>query len=197
MIRTIIFDNHNVLTTGDTEEVYQKFSDLLQVDPAELKAVWDRRGKEVDKGKYSTNDYLRKIRDDLKSKASLKSMKNLYFEIYSARGRERRFAKELKDKYELALLTNFGDAFNKYNKTWQLDKIFKDKIFVSAYLKMRKPNPEIYRYVLAKLGRKPEEVLLIDDNKDCIKSAKSIGIKSILFKDITQLKNDLRKYITI
>jgi len=38
-----------------------------------------------------------------------------------------------------------------------------------------KPNPEIYNIAIAKLGLKPEEVLIVEDNKNGIEAARASG----------------------
>ena len=59
-------------------------------------------------------------------------------------------------------------------------------------IKLKKPDVRIYKHVLFKLSKKPEEVIFIDDNVENIESAKSIGMGVILFKNLDQLKNEIK-----
>lgn len=62
---------------------------------------------------------------------------------------------------------------------------------VSGEEKMRKPFPEFYQLLLNRYGVKPEEALFIDDNLRNVKAAEDLGIKSIFYKEHSQLKDDL------
>ena len=48
---------------------------------------------------------------------------------------------------------------------------------------MKKPDPGIYKYVLNNLGTLPQETIFIDDEKRNVKTAKKIGIQTVLFTD--------------
>jgi putative hydrolase of the HAD superfamily len=56
-------------------------------------------------------------------------------------------------------------------------------VLISCDLGMRKPNPKIYRLLIKKLKVKPSEILFIDDRSWNIVPAKSLGMKTILFKN--------------
>lgn len=62
---------------------------------------------------------------------------------------------------------------------------------VSGEEKMRKPFPEFYQLLLNRYGVKSEEALFIDDNLRNVKAAEDLGIKSIFYKEHSQLKDDL------
>ncbi len=57
-----------------------------------------------------------------------------------------------------------------------------DKRFTSFRLKRLKPDVEIYKDVLKKLGANPQEVIFVDDKKANVEAANSIGIKGIVYK---------------
>jgi putative hydrolase of the HAD superfamily len=46
-----------------------------------------------------------------------------------------------------------------------------------------KPEPEIYRNCLSKLGIQPSEVLFIDDREPNIRAAEALGLHAVLFTD--------------
>nr|WP_184080297.1 HAD family phosphatase [Nocardiopsis mwathae] len=51
-----------------------------------------------------------------------------------------------------------------------------DAVFFSCDLGIRKPDPEIYRHVLAELGAAPEETVFVDDREENVLAAKRLGI---------------------
>lgn len=70
----------------------------------------------------------------------------------------------------------------------------RNRIFVSYELGLLKPDVEIYKRVLERLGAKPEEVIFVDDKVKNVDAAKSIGIKGIVFCKDT-IKNDIKKFV--
>lgn len=70
-----------------------------------------------------------------------------------------------------------------------------DKIFVSYELGLLKPDKAIYQSVLAKLNAKPEEVIFIDDKRENVEAAKSLGINGIVF-DRNTISRQIKTLIT-
>jgi len=70
--------------------------------------------------------------------------------------------------------------------------LFNDHI-ISAQVKLLKPYKEIFFYVLKKYAISAQECLFIDDQKENVIAARSIGIDSILFRSADQLIQELRK----
>ena len=64
--------------------------------------------------------------------------------------------------------------------------------FYSFDLGCRKPDEEIYLKALKLAGAKPEDSLFIDDVMINIDTARSLGIKTIHYKDPQNLYDELR-----
>ena len=58
---------------------------------------------------------------------------------------------------------------------------------------MKKPDREIYEITLKKLGSKPEQAIFIDDKQEYINGAKDVGINTVLFQNINQVKGELNQ----
>jgi len=56
-----------------------------------------------------------------------------------------------------------------------------DPWFISGDLGLRKPSPEIYRLVLARLGVQPDHVIFVDDRPKNLDAARELGIRTVLF----------------
>jgi putative hydrolase of the HAD superfamily len=101
--------------------------------------------------------------------------------------------KKLKGKYKLVALSNVDEnttriCFDRFNFYHHFDKV----VF-SWKVHMRKPEPEIYEYVLKLMSLKPEEIVFIDNYPVNLPAAKKMGIKTILYKNPKQLERDLKK----
>lgn len=69
-------------------------------------------------------------------------------------------------------------------KDWLKEKGVYDKFYchvVSEDIHLMKPSKEFYEVLIEKLKEKPEDVLLVDDKKENIEGAKSIGLKTLLY----------------
>ena len=90
-----------------------------------------------------------------------------------------------------AILSNMGDnVLVKIER--EFDWIHRFDVLVWSFqLLMAKPDPAIYRYTLDKLGTKPEETLFLDDKLVNVEAARALGMSSLRFTNIEQLRSDL------
>ncbi|MEK7447375.1 MAG: HAD family phosphatase [Patescibacteria group bacterium] len=197
MIKTIIFDNNGVLSDSSWTGGVDGMIKYLGVKEEDFVPVWEEGAIKVDKGEVSTQDFLKLCIDRLGCPdKDIERLRDEYHKGYMPREDVRGFAKKLKKDFELVLLTNFGEDFKYFNKKWKMEEIFdKDKIFISADLRMVKPEEDIYFHTLEKIGRKPEEVVFIDDKQENIDTAERIGMHPILFKNLKQVEKDLESIL--
>lgn len=197
-ITTIIFDNNGVLTTNNAGGTFDNVARFLGVSVSDLKPIWEEESKDSDEGKITGDERYKNIISKLEKFKKLKNtdaaeLKKVHLESYKLKKEMLVFANAVKSKYNIALLTNFGDGFDECNENhWKLNELFeKDRIFVSAKLKMRKPNADIYQFVLGKMHVEPVECVFIDDSAENVEAAIKLGMKGIVFKDLSDLKRQL------
>lgn len=97
--------------------------------------------------------------------------------------------------HRIFLLSNTNDLhiqqFNKYlldeHQLPSLEPFF-ESLYLSYELGMRKPEQEIFRFVLDDAGINPETTLFIDDSSQHIESARKLGIQSHLLPAGTLLE---------
>ena len=85
-------------------------------------------------------------------------------------------------KYQLILLSNT----NELHINWIKDNVsfyedFKnsfDAFYLSHEINLRKPNPDIYQFVLDAHGLKAEDTLFIDDTEENTVTASQLGIQT-------------------
>jgi putative hydrolase of the HAD superfamily len=94
-------------------------------------------------------------------------------------------------RFLMASLNNESREINEY----RIDKFalrdYFEAFFSSCYLGVRKPDPGIYKLALKITQQKPAECILIDDRGLNLEVAREVGIHTILFKNLAQLRNDL------
>jgi epoxide hydrolase-like predicted phosphatase len=90
----------------------------------------------------------------------------------------------------LACLTDTIKPHTEFNLTHGIYDEFEVKIF-SHEVRMKKPDPNIYKLALEQLGFKAEGTFFVDDRETNIKAAKDVGITPILFQNPQQLEKEL------
>ena len=68
-----------------------------------------------------------------------------------------------------------------------------DDMVISGAVGFVKPEPEIYRIMLDKIGRPAQECLFIDDSLPNINQANTMGFVTIHFQSPTQLEKELQQ----
>lgn len=101
--------------------------------------------------------------------------------------------RKLKKKYKIVSMSGVLDLHYKLCNEKGIYDVF-DFNICSFRVGSNKPDTEIYKILLKKLKISPEEVIFIDDTKECLTPAEKIGMKTILYKNNSQLIIDLKKF---
>jgi putative hydrolase of the HAD superfamily len=192
MIKWILFDQGKVQTYGVFSRKNEYSMGNKKFSAKELESIFvlpeytDFCIGKMDEKKI-ISIFLKRKKIDLSIKE--------YIELFKA-GIEpmegmREILNSLSKRFNLATLINESSKWAGY----KLDvpgfrKFFKINI-ISGDLGMKKPDLNFYRQALTILKAKPEECIFIDDIKENINAAASLGFKTVLFTDSKQLKNDL------
>lgn len=93
--------------------------------------------------------------------------------------------KELKGRYRLAVLSNTSwskeEMRSKLYNDFDLPEDTFDVIVCSSAVGLAKPDPDIFRLALARLGVRPEEAIFTDDVANFTATAAKIGIHTHTF----------------
>lgn len=95
--------------------------------------------------------------------------------------------------YQTAIISNATDRLHHLlSEVHQIAGAF-DLIVGSAEEKVMKPEHEIYRRTLDRLGVSPSQAVFIDDNKDNIRAAREVGMHAIHFRDGLNVQDALAR----
>ncbi|HET7672932.1 MAG TPA: HAD family phosphatase [Candidatus Saccharimonadales bacterium] len=101
--------------------------------------------------------------------------------------------KELKKSYKIGLLSNASNAYLRpILEEHGIAGLF-DVDIISSEVGIIKPDPEIFKLTVEKLGVEPAETVFIDDNSYNTDSARTLGITAIHYKDLASLKAELNE----
>lgn len=181
MIKNIIFDFGDVFIDLDkpaTDRHLKKFG--IEELPSTLIEV----NKAYEQGKISTAEIISTYTTAFPQLSNTDFVEGWNSILKDFPQQRLDFLKQLNksNKYKLFLLSNTNEIHINYVKeTFGFYDGFKscfDKFYLSYEIGFRKPNKDIYEFVLDDSGLKREETLFIDDSEDNIISAKSLGINT-------------------
>jgi putative hydrolase of the HAD superfamily len=213
-IRCIICDFGGVLTTPLVGS-FMAFQDQTGIPTEALGSamarIYERDGThplyELEKGHMTEHDFLEQLRGELSvelgHEPELHDFKEIYFKALNPNDEmiaEMRAARDA--GFRMALLTN---NVREWEPLWRsmlpVDEIF-ELVVDSAFVGMRKPEPEIYHLTLerirehdpAELGDLEfSECLFIDDFEVNCAAARELGISAVRFGSNEQALGEIRE----
>lgn len=102
----------------------------------------------------------------------------------------------LRPKYHTAILSNAGtDARDTMMGVYDMeDRV--DTIIISAEEGMAKPDHDIYRLTVDRIGIQPEEAVFIDDMVENVESARLFGLNAVHFRETRQAISEIEEYLS-
>lgn len=92
----------------------------------------------------------------------------------------------LRPRYRTAIISNsFVGARQREEELYHFGELC-ELIVYSHEVGFRKPDPQIFEICWTKLGIRPDEMVFVDDVEGHIQTARSLGIKGVVFKDNAQ-----------
>jgi putative hydrolase of the HAD superfamily len=195
-ISALFWDNGGViLTNGWDRDARHRAVEKFQLDWTEFEDRHELVLNAFETGSLSLDDYLKRTVFYRTRPYTLEDFRKFMFAQSQAMPESLAFVGRLAQTKQvlMAALNNESLEINEYRiATFKLRGYF--EIFLSScYLKVRKPNPEIFRLALKITQRAPEECVLVDDRELNLECARELGIHTILFKAARQLRDDLAR----
>lgn len=202
-IKAIIFDIGGVLFLGGKPRLSQSqkhISGVHETIAKKLKINLDQYFDSIDtaysksmEGAISKQLLLKTI--SLNLNYPPEKLEKLFVSTYKKKFKKNKelfsIAKKLKkQKYKIAILSDQWHL-SKEALVAKKDFDFFDKMVISCDVGIRKPNEQIYKLILKKLGLKPQEVLFIDNQSWNLIPANKLGMETILFVNNKKTKKQL------
>ena len=147
--------------------------------------------REFEKGMISEKDFIAQMLKYLEHIIDEETFCRYWSDIFSFNDDVIALLPELKKNYKLYLVSNTNSIHKKYGyQDYKFLKLF-DKLILSHEVKFIKPEEEIYREVEKVSGFPSEEHIFIDDVKEYVDAAKSIGWDGIQFVGYDDLIKNL------
>jgi len=193
-VTTLFWDNGGViLTNGWDRGSRQKAVEKFGLDWADFEDRHELMLHAFECGEATLDEYIQRTVFYRGRAFTQQQFKQFMFEQSQALPEALAFAKKLAaTKRQLnAALNNESLEINDYRiKTFGLRDCF-EAFFSSCYLGVRKPDRGIFTLALKITQRDPAECVMIDDRGLNLECAREMGMKTILVKDLAQLRADL------
>ena len=188
-VKNIIFDWGGVITDLHIDSVILAFKNLgfHQFDKAFAHDADQNFFLRFETGKIQEAEFLKILHDHLNRDVTDLQILDAWNSILGDLPAERwTILNEVKKSYRTFLLSNT----NSLHVSWYAQKLSKlygrngfeplfEKIYYSHQLGMRKPDRNIYEFVLKDSRLEPAETLFIDDNPENVATAAELGLKTV------------------
>lgn len=195
MIKAIIFDLGGVMATDPLPSTCKKLAKITGIEFNKVYEIARQNQDPVQRGKIGVKRYWENIKRDLKSDFDINEIKNSSLKSLRPYSRMINLVKKLRKKYKVGLLSNTEkENFEYWNKKYSFDKIF-DDIVTSFEIGSRKPEKEIYKKSIEKLGVKPNEIVFVDNEIKNLNGATRLGIRTLLYDTYDNFLSRLNKIL--
>ena len=187
-IKNIIFDFGGVIINIDYTLTIKKLKELGLNDfddhynQSGQSGLFDR----LDTGRINGNEFIHELASFYKTSPLNQELIDAWNAMLLDFPPERaELLTNLKTKYRTFLLSNTNEIhlnyyFKKLKEWYGVDNMssFVHREYYSCYLKMRKPDTEIFEYVIMDNNLNPSETLFIDDSLQHVEGAMKAGLKA-------------------
>jgi putative hydrolase of the HAD superfamily len=195
-ISTLFWDNGGViLTNGWDRNSRRKAVEKFDLDWTEFEDRHELMLHDFECGTVTLDEYLKRTVFYRERPYTMEEFKKFMFEQSQGFPENLDFLGKLAQtkRYIMAALNNESLEINEYRiEKFRLRDYF-EAFFSSCYLGVRKPGREIYGLALKITHRDPKECVLIDDRGLNLECAREMGMQTIQFTAIGQLRYDLAK----
>jgi putative hydrolase of the HAD superfamily len=202
-IEAVLSDFGGVLTSP-LRDTFRAFQDSSGISLASLgsamAAVAARTGAhplfELETGRLTEADFLAglaaELTEQLGRTVELHGFGEAYFNHLDPNERMIEYMRSLRGRgHRMAICTN---NVREWEPLWRamlpVDEIF-EVVVDSAFVGVRKPEPEIYRLTLERLGVNADTALLVDDIEANCDGARELGMQAVWFRSTEQAIEDI------
>lgn len=185
---TIIFDLGEVIIDLDPKAVMREFESLTETNGQEIRnlIVTSPLLFQYETGQLSCSGFIHEVNLLLKSEISDDDFRNAWnLMIKGVSIRRLNFMEELMKTHQVILLSNTNKMHEDYFDELvvkiggKLMKEYSHTAYYSHDIGYRKPNRDIYDFVIKEQSLDPERTVFLDDRLENIDAALSVGLQAI------------------
>lgn len=191
-MKLVVFDMGHVFIKFDWKIVCAGFAARAQIPGEKLIPTMEYLGNlGYEKGKITTADFISALNTILGLQLNLAEFTQLWNATFEEDIEVTELMENLAKDRPLYLLSNTNENhYDFLEKRYNVSRHFKELI-LSYQVGYSKPEAEIYAEVFNRSGFEPSDCLFIDDLKPNIEAAHNLGMKTILYTGVRDLKQKL------
>lgn len=193
MLKLIIFDLCGVVFHCEELPFFRHFAKEYALDVNDVEERFSLHMKRAELGEISAVEAMQLFLKKFNVNADPKEMLNKLSSFKQINNDALNLVKKLKARYKLAYLTNSSMQLMELSEKRLPIKQYFDFGIISGEIKVRKPDKKGFSLILEHFDAKPEEAIFIDDAQKNLGNAKELGIRTILFEDVKQLIDELKR----
>jgi putative hydrolase of the HAD superfamily len=195
-ISALFWDNGGVILTNGWDRTARKEAvDKFHLDWADFEDRHELMLDAFEKGSVTLDEYLQRTVFYRERPFTKEQFKEFMVAQSQPFPEVLEFAKKLAltRRYLTAALNNESLEINEYRiHKFNLREYF-EAFFSSCYLGVRKPDSTIYKLALKITQRSAAECVMIDDRGLNLECARELGMHTIQFSNVKQLRDDLAR----
>ncbi|MEI6845967.1 MAG: HAD family phosphatase [Candidatus Firestonebacteria bacterium] len=194
-IKAIISDLGRVFVDFDHSISCIKVAKLAGCKPEEVYEYiyQNKMDIKLDRGEIAPEVFYRRVKKHFKLKLSYGEFVTIFSDIFTLIVPVVELYKKLKKRYKLVFLSNTNILhFETSLNNLSLSNVFEGGV-LSYKEGLMKPHPRLYLKAVKLTGFKPEECVYIDDVSEFVDAARLLGLRGIQYRNIKQLKRELKK----
>ena len=193
MIKLIIFDLSGVVGNAEEPVYLEQFAKKNSIQLDELEGIYYEYLKKSERGEIPLRVVWEKTMEKFGISGNYKDYVKEMMKLKKFDGKVLDFVLKLRKEYKTAYFTNYAEEYWEVHETMiDISKYF-DFGVVSCKIGSRKPEPKGFKVIMEHFDVKPEETVFLDDSEKNLANAKEIGISTIHFKNLGQLKAEFKK----
>lgn len=191
MIKAIVFDYGGVVGKETGDHIFKAVSRVYKIKPNRIKKEFCKFISSLQTGRIKERVFWEKLAKNLGIVDNVNGLKEIWLSEHQKHseldGKVLSAVRNLKNCYKVCLLANTIPFYKKDSVEKKLKQVF-PVIIYSYKIGLRKPDKRIYKYTLRRLKVKPEECIIIDDNKKNLICPKQMGMRVVVFKKKSKKK---------
>jgi len=191
-LKLLVFDMGHVFVDFVWSEVCQGFCDRANMKAEQFKEVLAYVGSlGYEAGQIDTVGFVKALNEKLSLSLTVEEFDEIWNFGFHENQEMAALLQELGKSYPLYLLSNTNEShYGFLQRTFKVDRHFKELI-LSHEVGFTKPDRRIYEEVLKRSGLAANEHLFVDDLERNVRAAQELGIRTIRFISVTDLKEKL------
>lgn len=193
-IEAVIFDFGRVISAQKSPALFRSYEADLGLSPDSINPIMfeSRAWAEALIGRKTMDEYWHSIGPalGLHSPAQIDAFRRRYYQDEAVNPGVVRTIRALSGRYKLAVLSNSPPGLARWLADWQLLHLF-DTVFCSGDEGMAKPAAAVFKETLRRLAVAARQAVFIDDSREHVQAARSLGLWAIHFRDSDALNGEL------